>query len=412
MRKKYLLGLDIGTTKVAALVAVATGEGAEVAGFGVARSGGMKKGMVVDMDAVAESVREAVRQAADSSGVELGAAYLGVSGSDVRCEGSFGATGVRGKAIGRRDMDRAIESASAVYVPLDREVLHFMPSDYAVDGQGGIAHPVGMSGVRLEANVNVITASHASVENLARCCEKAGLRVIDRVLGPIASARAVASAEEMRSGVAVMDIGGGTTGIAVFREGALRHASVIPVGGNHITSDIAIGLRVSNAEAERVKRAFSKALAAPDIEGEMAVITLDGAERLTPRRHIAEIVQPRCEEIMELAARDVRRAVLYDSPSCVVFTGGVAAMAGLDRLAEAALGIPARAGSPEFRGLKAEARGPAFSTAVGLLMHGMEEEKGLYDEFMGRVLGRVKTARKYVLNLNALGLGGSGSHAH
>jgi cell division protein FtsA len=411
VRKKYILGLDIGTTKVCALVGVVSGGSVGIVGMGLAGSSGLRKGVVVDIEATTDAVRDAVSMASESSGVDLNAAYIGVAGGHVMCQESYGATGIKGSEVRKKDIDRVIESAAAVYVPLDRDVLHVIPSDFIIDGQDGIVQPIGMSGVRLEANVNVITASQAAVENLVKCCEKAGLRVIDTVFEPIASCRAAVKAEELESGVVVVDMGGGTTDVAVYKGGGLRHASVLPVGGNHFTNDIAIGLRISHAEAERVKKKFGYAVGAGDGDEEMEVHGMDGTSRRMPRKYLADIIFPRSEEMFGLIADDVREAMLYDSPSYVVLTGGASLMKGIDRVAEAGLGLPVRVGAPESGFIPDKLRTPVFSTSVGLVLYGLEEEKGLYDELLDRMLGKVRTAKKYMFNLNAWGFGSGGSHA-
>jgi cell division protein FtsA len=413
VRSKFILGLDIGTTKVSAVVGtVVSGRPAEIIGMGLSHSSGLRKGVVVDIEAATDAIRDAVGKASESSGVELNAAYIGVAGGHVKCHESYGATGIKGSEVRKKDIERVIESAAAVYVPLDREVLHVIPSDFIIDGQDGIVQPIGMSGVRLEANVNVITASHAAVENLMRCCEKAGLRVIDRVFEPIASCRAAVRADELDSGVVVVDMGGGTTDVAVYKGGVLRHASVLPVGGNHFTNDIAIGLRISHTEAERIKKKFGYAVAAEDGPLDLDVVGIDGTYRRMPGRYLSEIILPRCEEMFGLIAEDVRGAMLYDLPSFLVLTGGASLMKGMDRVAEASLGLPVRIGMPEGKGIIDGLRNPIFSTSVGLLLYGLEEEKGIYDELLERMLGKVRTVRKYMLNLNAWGFGSGSPHAH
>ncbi len=399
MGAKYVLGLDIGTTKVCAVVARAEGESAEIIGAGITPSRGMKKGVVVDMEAASASVARAVSLAGKSSGVELKAAYIGVAGGHILCQESYGATGIKGKEVTRKDVDRVMESASTVFVPLEREVLHVLPTDYAVDGQGGVVRPLGMSGVRLEANVRVITASQAALENLLRCCEDAGITVIEMVFEPIASFKAVAREYETASGVAVVDIGGGTTDVAVYREGGLRHAAVLPVGGGHLTNDIAIGLKVSPEEAERVKKDYGYALRdrKRDLHEEMEVTDLDGGKRTMPVRYLGEMLLPRCEEIFELIGEEIRRALLYTSSSCVVLTGGAALLEGMDRVAEAKLGVPVRVGLPAnasagaFRDL---AESPMYSTSVGLMLYGLQAERGMYDDILLGLREKFKKAKK------------------
>jgi cell division protein FtsA len=417
MREKFILGLDIGTTKVSAVVGKVSGRSVELAGMGLSVSNGMKKGMVVDIEAASEAVGKAVREAERSSGVELKAAYMGVAGGHIECIRSFGASGIKGKEISRKDIQRVMESASAMYVPLDREVIHVMPSGFTIDGQGGIARPVGMSGFRLQADVNVITASQAAVENLQRCCERAGLSVIDAVFGPIASCHATVGPEVLEAGVVVVDMGGGTSDIAVYMEGMLRHASVLPVGGKHFTNDIAVGLKVSHAEAERIKKQYGCVVACDDPSEEMDVTGFDQGRRKTPLRYLAEIVTPRSEELFRLIAREIEEARLPEPPSCVVLTGGVSLMKGADRMAEATLGLPVMIGVPQDRVevcVGEELRDPIFSAGVGLVMYGMKKEKGTYDELLERALGGFRAIGKYMFTYSGVGWGfGSGkSHAH
>jgi|Deesub1362A_J573_1020465.scaffolds.fasta_scaffold00444_23 cell division protein FtsA len=391
MSRKFVVGIDIGTTKVCAVVAKAGYDTAEIIGTGFTVSRGLKKGVVVDVDATTQAIREAVSEAEKTSGVELRAAYIGVAGSHIECITSYGATGIKGKEVTKKDVDRVVESASAVYVPLDREVLHVLPSDFVIDGQNGIVQPLGMSGVRLEANVRVITASQAAVETLIRCCEKAGVEVIETVFEPIASSKAILRADELNSGVAVIDIGGGTTDIAVYMQGRFRHASTLPVGGNHITNDIAIGLRLSQKEAERVKKKYGDALGDVDLQDEMDVEGMDGQMKKIPRQYLTEIIRPRCEEIFELIRHELHE--LYTCPSCVVLTGGTALLKGVDRIAEALLGLPVRVGAPEGgKALLSEdvLGSPLYSTCVGLMLYGFEKEKGIYENLFSGLLNRFK----------------------
>lgn len=399
--EKFVIGLDIGTTKVCAVVGRASGRSADVAAYGTASCGGLRKGVIVDMDAAVEAIRSAVAEAEASSGIEINAAYIGIAGSHIKCIESFGAAGVKGREITKADMERVIESAASVYVPLDRDVLHVLPSDFVIDGQEGIVRPVGMSGVRLEAKVNIVTASHSVVENLAKCCEKAGVRPIEVVLEPIATSRAVLGEDEMESGVALIDIGGGTTDLAIYRQGRLRHTCVIPIGGNHLTNDIAIGLRVSQKEAERVKKLYGCALSdGIGVSEEMDAIMMNGEERKIPRRYMADILRPRCEELFGIVRQEIGDNMLY----CAVLTGGTSLLGGLDRLAEAILGLPTRLGVPGCRQKQStpnveaafeSLRSPIYSTAIGLMLwgHEREVESGLHEEVIGKIAGWLRGIR-------------------
>ncbi len=393
---RYIAGLDIGTTKICAVVASLRGKRAEIIGVGMAPSQGIKKAVVVDMDAATGCVAEAVRIASERSGVEIKTVHIGVAGGHVECRKSFGATGIKGREISTRDLDRVIESASSVYVPLDRDVLHVLPSDFIVDGQDGIVQPLGMSGVKLEANVRVITAAHSAVENLVRCCERAGLQVMDTVLEPIASARAVVTEEEMSEGVLIVDMGGGTTDLALYKDGMLRHASVVPAGGNNVTNDIAIGLRIAHKEADRIKKLCGYALFEPGLPEHVEVTGMDGRRRTMATSMIAEIIRPRCEEIMGMLLGEVQGEMLRDRPSCVVLTGGGSMLRGADRIAELVFGVPVRCGAPYEAlslSLGDEARTPLYSTAVGLVLHGMRTERNSYDGFIDGIRERAASIR-------------------
>jgi cell division protein FtsA len=367
MRKRFIAGLDIGSTTVSAVVARTGNGGPEIVGLGLVLSSGMKKGVVVDMDAVTRAIKGAVRKACETSGVDIKSVYLGVAAEHIECLASYGATGIKGKEAAKKDIDRALDSASAMYVPLDRDMLHVLPTDYVIDGQGGIVRPLGMSGVRLEANVQVVTASHAALENIERCCQKAGLTVMDTVFAPIATFNAAVRPDE--SSVALVDMGGGTTQVAVFNEGALIHAAVLPIGGGHLTSDIAIGLRLSLDEAERVKQKYGYALSDVRDDEQMEVRTMDGSIKTLQRDSLGAIILPRCEELLSIVRESMTLPELYILPTSVVFTGGTARLEGMDRVAEAVLGLPVRVGVPEkcpvIRG--GELRSPSLSTSVGLV---------------------------------------------
>jgi cell division protein FtsA len=405
MGARHIVGLDIGTTKVCVVVASEGSGGYEIPGTGIAPARGMKKGLVADMDAATESIRRAVLLAERSSGVTLRAAYIGVAGGHVQCLESFGATGIKDRTVTRRDVERVIDSASTVYVPLDREVLHILPMDYAVDGEGGITDPLGMSGTRLEAKVRVITASQSALENLLRCCRAAGISETEAVFEPIASCRAVVKPYELASGVAVIDLGGGTTDVAVYREGRLRHAEVLSVGGSHLTNDLSIGLRVSPAEAERVKKEHGHTLPGAEVPDTLPVTTIDGVTKHVPGRYIGEILLPRCEEMFELIAEGIRRELQFEASSCVVLTGGTALLRGIDRVAEARTGLPVRIGTPRnFRPSSKGAglRNPMYSTAMGLLQYGFDAEGEDHDEFIRGVRARFRHLVKSISGVFAM----------
>lgn len=407
MNAKYLVGLDIGTTKICAMVAVVEGGVPKIMGTGLASTSGLKKGVVVDIEVTTDAIKQAVSEAEASSGVEIRAAYIGVAGSHIDCLESYGATGIKGSEVSRGDLERVMDSASALYVPLDREVLHVLPTDFVIDGQGGIVRPLGMAGARLEANVRVITASHSAVENIAKCCRKAGVDVVATVFQPIASSRAVAREEELEAGVAVIDVGGGTTDVAVYKEGGLVHASVLPVGGNHITNDIAIGLRVSQGEAERVKKEHCYVVGEIDSGELIEIKQMNGEHRQVPRCYLKQISRPRCEETLRIIRSAVETSADLGGPSCLVLTGGTALLEGLDRVAEAIFGLPVRIGVPHY-GISPHLRdklgSPVFATGVGLVLYGCEAERSAYDGVIDGIVRKVKGKTRNLLEVKGWGI--------
>jgi cell division protein FtsA len=289
-RPHIAVGLDVGTTKVCAVVAEVrggkAGGKADVLGLGFSPSAGLKKGIVINVDATVDSIRKAVREAEASCGARVKSVSVGISGAHIKGFDSSGAVGIRGKEVSAADVERSIDSAKAVYIPLDREVLHVIPTEFVLDGQEGIIQPAGMSGVRLEARVHIITGASSPIQNLLNCCEKAGLEVSDVVFEPLASAHAVLTEEERESGAIIIDIGGGTTDVALFKDGSLRYAAVIGLGGNHFTNDIAVGLRISVRDAEDLKKTSGAAyegLVAK--EEEINITQAGGTIRTLPRRY-------------------------------------------------------------------------------------------------------------------------------
>jgi cell division protein FtsA len=403
MRSSITIGLDVGTTKVSAIAAELSRAGMRVIGAGTVPSKGLKKGMIVNIDATADAIAAAVKEAEISSGIRIKSVLVGISGTHIKSFDSSGAVGVRGKDVSPADVGRAVDSAKAVYMPLDREVLHVVPTEFILDGQEGITDPAGMCGVRLEAKVHIVTASVSSLQNLFKCCEKARLGVADVVCGPVASAHSVLTREERESGAILVDIGGGTAGIAFFKDNGLRHTSVLGIGGNHLTNDVSLGLRIPASEAERVKKewgaAFERLL--PDGE-EVTVAQPNGQGRSLPAKYVAEILQPRCEEIIEMIKEEIKKSSAYDTAVCgIVLTGGSSLLRGIDRMTEAFLGLPTRTGSPEgLRGLKGAGWGPENATAVGLVTYAFESEAPAFlgPETLEGVFGRMKDRMKGLFN--------------
>ncbi|HEC97237.1 MAG TPA: cell division protein FtsA [Nitrospirae bacterium] len=388
-------GLDVGTTKICAIVGQAVEGKMNILALGASPSKGLRKGMVVNIETTVESIINAVKDAERAAGVEINSVCVGIAGGHIKSFESYGAVGIRSREVTRGDVDRALEAAKAVYVPLDREVLHVLPVEYVVDGQDGIMNPVGMSGVRLEVRVQIVTGSVSAVQNLIRCCEKAGLQVIDIVLEPLASALSTLTDDEKSQGVVLVDIGGGTTDIAFYRNGVLSHTSVIAVGGNHFTNDLAIGLRLPVQEAERVKKLYGMAMAVHDDKEKSVRIMVAGRDEKTiPRSYITEIIQPRCEEVIDLVKNELKKAGAYDEVSYgIVLTGGGSQLSGLDRMAEAILGLPIRVGMPvNVGGVKNIVSDPMYSTGVGLLVYGSETELPPinYGDLFGNILKKMK----------------------
>jgi cell division protein FtsA len=373
-----IVGLDVGTTKICAVVGEITNGGIEIKGVSTSSSSGLRKGVVVNIEATVESIRNAVKNAESSTGVEINSVYVGISGGHIKGFNSHGAIGIRGKEVTFTDVDRVIDSAKAVYVPLDREVLHTIPTGYTLDGQNGIKDPEGMIGSRLEAKVYILTGAVTSVQNLLKCCEKAGVEVIDIVFEPLASAEAILTDDEKELGVAIVDIGGGTTDIILYKDGWLRHTSVLAIGGNHFTNDIAVGLRMSVPEAERVKKRYGHAIAHLIDDSEEVEIIRAGQDRKILRRHLSDIIQPRTEELIELIKNELTTCSGYDIASTgVVLTGGGSLLAGFEGLAESILELPVRIGAPAgIQGSGEIVNNPMYATGTGLVLYGFHAESG------------------------------------
>lgn len=382
MNERIVVGVDIGTTKVCAVVAAADElDRINILGVGVAESDGLNRGVVVNIDRTVASVQQAVREAERAAGVTVRSVIVGIAGDHVQ---SFQSRGVitisnRDGEISQRDVQRLLEDTTHVAMPADREILHVIPQDFIVDGQDGVADPVGMSGVRLEANVHIITGLVSAAKNIYRCIEKAGYSVADIVLEPLASSFAVLHPDEKEVGVALIDIGGGTTDIAVFEDNTIRHTAVIAVAGSKVTDDIRRGLGVMRDQAEQLKCQFGVALVdLADEEEEIAISGLGGrAEKSIGRSTLAQIIQPRMEEIVEIAGIEIKRSGYARHLSAgVVLTGGGALVPGTAELAAEVLGVETRMGTPLgiSGGLVREVDDPKFATAVGLVLYGLRPE--------------------------------------
>lgn len=394
--RNALAGLDVGTSKVCALLADAGVDGAiELIGYGVAPCAGLRKGVVVNIEATVEAIRAAIGQAESSGGARVGTAVVGVSGAHVRGLNSHGIVAVRGGEVGARDVERVIDAARAVAIPLDRQVLHILPQQFAVDDQEGVRDPVGMAGVRLEARIHIVTAAQSYGQNLAKCCERANVTSAGMVFEPLASADAALFPEERELGVALIDIGGGTTDVVVFLNGAVMHTAVLPIGGSHLTGDVAAGLRTPLTDAERLK--LSHGAATNLIVGREETVQVPGVggrePRVIPRRLLGEIIEPRMEEIFALAQREIYRSGVAESlASGVVLVGGTSLIEGTQELAERIFGLPVRRGLPiNLKGMPEELMKPMYTTVAGLLMRAMDGQGHLNGFARHGRWGRLRT---------------------
>ena len=375
-KERYLVGLDVGTSKVTAVVGEIMDDGGlDIIGIGMSESRGIKRGLVVNLDAAVDSIKRAIEEAELTAGIEIDSVYLALSGAHVKGFNSRGVVAIAGKnrECSREDVRRALDAAKAVSLPSGREILHVLPQDFVVDDQDGIGVPVGMIGARLEVNVHIITGNASSTQNVVACVNRAGVSVTETVLEQIAAAEAVLTADERELGVALVDVGGGTTDFAIFERGSLWHTGVIAVGGDHFTNDIAVGLRTPVPDAERIKRRSGCALSGMVSEDEsMEVASVGGRKaRVMSRRILADILQPRAEEIFHLLWDEIRRAGFEKSlHSGIVLTGGGSMLEGMAEIAEHIFDLPIRRGSPGgFGGLADHVNNPAFATAVGLVMY-------------------------------------------
>jgi len=392
-----IVGLDIGTTKICAIVAERKGDSVDIIGTGTHISKGLRKGVVVDIDATVQSIKMAVEEAEMMADCEIASVYAGIAGGHIRGFNSHGVVALKDREVRQSDIRRVIDAAKAVAIPMDREVIHVIPQEFVIDDQDGIREPLGMSGVRLESKIHIVTAAVTSAQNIVKSCNKAGLNVIDIVLEPLASAQAVLSSDERDLGVCMIDIGGGTTDIAVFADGSIKNTAVLSLGGYHLTNDIAIGLRTPFDEAERIKKTFGVASARYLSSDDVLTVPSVGGRRPreVSRKILCEIIEPRAEEILSLARQEIVRSGLADRiPSGIVLTGGASALAGIAELAEEIFEAPVRLGSPEnVGGLLEIVRSPMYATGVGLVNYGFSQESSRFRGFRIRdesIFGRVK----------------------
>jgi len=372
-----LVGLDLGTTKVCAIVGeVKDGGQVDIIGIGISPSLGLKKGVVVNIDSTVESIKKAVYEAELMAGVEINSVYVGISGGHIKGINSRGVAAIKNREVGSADVARAIDGARAVNIPMDQQILHVIPQEFIIDDQDGIKEPLGMSGIRLDVKVHIITGAVTAIQNIVKSCSRAGLTVNDLVLQPLASSRAVLTSEEQELGVVVVDIGGGTTDLAFFLEGSLWHTEVLPIGGNHLTNDIAIGLRTPASEAEKIKIKYGCALSSLVKHEETLDVPSVGGRppRLLSRQILCEIIEPRVEELLGMVQQRLKKTGFEDMfASGVVLTGGTALMEGVQDAAERYLGLPIRRGTPRnIGGLMDVVNSPIYATGVGLVLYGAE----------------------------------------
>lgn len=377
-RDNLIVGLDIGTTKICAIVGHQTEEGIEIAGIGTSPSTGLRKGVVINIDSTVASIRKAISEAELMAGCSIKSVYAGIAGGHIKGLNSQGVIAIKNREVSQDDVKRVIDAAKAIAMPMDREVIHILPQEFIIDDQDGIREPFGMSGVRLEAKVHIVTGAVASAQNIIKSCNRAGLDVADIVLEQLASSEAVLSADEKELGVCLVDIGGGTTDIAIFSDGALKYTSVLSLGGNQLTNDIAVGLRTPFAEAEKIKRNHGCCLSAMVGKDEIIEVPSVGGRkpRELSRTVLCEILGPRVEELFALINREIVRSELENCISSgVVITGGSSILEGMPELAEQIFNLPVRRGLPQqIGGLADVVTSPAYSTGVGLVVYGARNQ--------------------------------------
>ena len=373
-RDNLIVGLDIGTTKICAIVGNLTSEGIDIVGIGTSPSKGLRKGVVINIESTVAAIKKAIEEAELMAGCEIKSVYAGIAGGHIKGFNSQGVIAIKNREVSPEDVKRVIEAAKAIAIPMDREVIHILPQEFIIDDQDGIREPLGMSGVRLEAKVHIVTGAVASAQNIVKSCNRAGLEVADIVLEQLSSSEAVLSADEKELGVALIDIGGGTTDIAIFVDGAIKHTSVLSLGGNHLTNDIAVGLRTPMAEAERIKQKYGCCLSSLVGKDETIEVPSVGGRkpRVLSRQLLCEILEPRVEEIFTLVNREIVKSGLEDLiASGVVITGGSTILEGMPELAEQIFNLPVRRGLPQrIGGLTDVVNSPVYATGVGLVIYG------------------------------------------
>ncbi len=399
--KDLIVGLDIGTSKIVAMVAEVPPEGGiHIMGMGVAQSRGLKKGVVVNIEATVSAIQRALEDAELMANCKIGQVYTGIAGSHIRSLNSHGMVPIRDREVVQNDIDRVIETARAVNISTDQQILHVLPQEFIIDGQEGVREPLGMSGVRLEVKVHIVTGAVSAAQNIVKCVRRCGLEVKDLILQPLASSLAVLNEDEKDLGVALVDIGGGTTDLAVFTRGAIQHTAVLPIAGDQITNDIAMTLRTPTREAEDLKIQHGIALRQLADAREMIEVPGIGERgaRMLSKQLLSEVIEPRVEELYSLVQAELRRSGFEEQISSgIVLTGGSSQMKGMVELAEEVFHVPVRVGVPEYvGGLSERVRSPAYATGVGLLMAGLEkheldEAAKIEAASFGQVMERMKS---------------------
>jgi cell division protein FtsA len=404
--ENIIVGLDIGTTKICAVVGDVSEDKVDIIGIGTHPSIGLRKGVVVNIEATVESIKKAVEEAELMAGCEISSVYAGIAGGHITGFNSHGIIAIKGEEITQNDVDRVIDAARAVAIPMDREVIHVLPQEFIVDDQSGIHNPVGMAGVRLEAKIHIVTGAVASAHNIVKCANRAGLDVYDIVLQSIASGESVLTEEEKDLGTVLLDLGGGTTDLTIFSNNNIKHTFVLALGGNNLTNDIAVGLRAPLAEAEKIKTKYGTCLPMNISNDDTIEVPGTGGRknRKLPRQILGEILEPRMEEIFTLIKREIYRAGMENLiTSGVVVTGGTALLDGVTEIAESIFNVPTRMGKPTgITGLVDVVNNPIYATGVGLVLYGAKNQSDnkfrIRDtNIFNRVMFRMKRWLKEVL---------------
>lgn len=399
---RYIVGLDIGTSKIACIIGeLRESRSPAIVGIGASQSRGLRKGVVVNLEACVEALKQAVEEAELMAGIAAERAHVGIAGAHIRSLNSRGVVAIAGRdrTVTREDVARVLEAAKAISIPQDQEILHVVPREYVVDDQDGIRDPVGLHGSRLEALVHIVTGSVASVQTIVNCVNRAGIEVCDTILEQFAASEAVLAQDEREMGVALVDIGGGTTDIAVFERGSIVHTAVLPTGGDHFTNDIAIGLRTPIPEAEKIKKKYGCALSSMIGDDEMIEVpTMGGRKpRVLSRQVLCEIIQPRAEEVLGLIHDEIKRTG-YDRniAAGLVLTGGGSILEGIPEITEQIFDLPVRRAAPGgIGGLADVVASPQYSTAIGLVLYGAKHQPtrrraAVNEPFLPRIAGRVR----------------------